>query len=189
MKLKSFIHLFTESNDTFQGQEVEEKVVLILRKHIFIVYMQLAFYGITIFIPLIIAEVFSGFITSNNLWELFVFLTTLWYMFFWIVVFYSLTMYSLNVVVVTNHRIIDTGQLGFFNRKISELHLSRVQDISVHTNGIIETSLRFGTIEVQTASEQREFIFRQIPNPEQVKDVIMNLVASEHTAHSHQHPV
>jgi uncharacterized membrane protein YdbT with pleckstrin-like domain len=186
MKIKSFLDLFIDSNDSFEGQEKGEGVILILRRHVFVIYSQLAVFLIAIFVPVIIGKVFQGFISANNLFTEFIFLNTIWYMFCWILVFYSLTMYSLNVVIITNHRIIDSNQSGFFNRKISELHLGRVQDISVHTRGFIETLLKFGTIEVQTASEQREFIFHQIPNPERVKDVIMDQVAIQNKSH-HDH--
>jgi len=175
MKIKSFIDLFIDSKDTFEGQEKGEDVVLILRRHVFVIYSQLAVFLMAILVPIIIGKVFQGFISTNNLFTEFIFISTVWYMFTWIMVFYALTMYSLNVVIVTNHRIIDSGQKGFFDRKISEFHLSKVQDITVHTRGIIETVLRFGSIEVQTASEERQFIFKQLPNPEHVKDVIMDL--------------
>ncbi len=183
MKIKSFINLFTQSEDSFEGQEKGEDVILILRKHVFLVYSQLAFYSVSVFVPIIFGLVFRDFISQHGLFSIFIFVSTLWYMFFWIAIFYFLTMYSLNVVVITNRRLIDSSQKGFFNRKISELHLSRVQDISVKTTGIIETTLKFGDIEVQTASEEREFIFRDIPNPEHVKDVIMNLVEKEHDSY------
>lgn len=186
MKIKSFLDLFRDSNDSFEGQEKGETVLLLLRRHVFVLYAQLFFFGVASLVPLIIGKVFDNFIVANDLVMFSIFLSTIWYMLAWIMMFYSLTMYSLNVVIITNYRIIDASQKGFFDRKVSELHLAKVQDISVHTRGIIETMLRFGTVEVQTASEERQFIFDQIPNPEKVKDVIMNYVAIQNKAH-HNH--
>lgn len=179
--LKSFFHLFTDSFKSFEGEEEGEKVVLILRKHVFIIYSQLAIFGFALLIPVIFGGIFHNLLTTHGFGNVAIFITSVWYMFFWVAIFYALTMYSLNVVIITNHRIIDSEQLGFFNRKISELHLSRVQDISVNTKGVIETLLHFGSIEVQSAGEDRQFNFYQIPNPEKVKDVIMDLVTSDHT--------
>jgi hypothetical protein len=175
MKIKSFIDLFIDSKDTFEGQEKGEDVVLILRRHVFVIYTQLLVFFIAIMVPPVIGKALHSFISSKDIFFEFIFVSTMWYMFAWIMIFYALTMYSLNVVIVTNHRIIDSRQKGFFDRKISEFHLSKVQDITVHTRGIIETVLKFGSIEVQTASEERQFIFTQLPNPEHVKDVIMDL--------------
>jgi len=181
MILKSFVHLFTDSSKSFEGEEEGENVILILRKHVFVIYSQLSIFGFAILIPIVFGGIFHSFLTARGLGSVAIFITGLWYMFFWVAIFYALTMYSLNVVIVTNHRIIDSEQIGFFNRKISEIHLSRVQDISVSTKGIIETMLHFGSMEVQSAGEDRQFHFYQIPNPEKVKDVIMDLVTNDHT--------
>jgi uncharacterized membrane protein YdbT with pleckstrin-like domain len=81
-------------------------------------------------------------------------------------------------VIITDRRIIENEQHGFFNRKISELHAYRVQDVSVHTNGIVETMLHFGDIVVQTAASEKQFVFHKIPNPEEVKDSIMKIVST-----------
>ncbi len=179
MKIKSFIDLFLSSEDSFEGQERGEDVILILRKHVFVIYSQLLVFFVSICVPAIIGKIFQTFISTNNIFTLFIFLSSMWYLLAWMMMFYSLTMYSLNVVIVTNTRIIDSRQNGFFDRRISELHLSRVQDISVHTSGLMETMFRFGSVEVQTASEERQFIFKQLPNPEHVKDVIMDLANTD----------
>jgi len=84
-------------------------------------------------------------------------------------------MYTLDVWIVTDRRIIDSTQHGFFNRVVSELHLSRIQDISVSTRGVIQTFLKFGDLQVQTAGTDEKFKFQQIPHPEKVKDVIRKI--------------
>lgn len=188
MKIGSFINLFVDSDDSFEGQEKGEDVVMLLRRHVYVIYTQLIVFFFALLIPIIIGEVFKTFISAKNLFEVFIFLCSLWYMFAWLMIFYALAMYSLNVVIVTNFRLIDSNQKGFFNRRISEVHLSRIQDITVHTEGFIQTVFKFGSIELQTASEEREFIFPQIPNPEHVKDVIMNL-AEECVKNQNHQPV
>lgn len=85
-------------------------------------------------------------------------------------------MYLLDSWIVSSKRIINNTQQGFFNRTISETQLLRVQDVSVKISGMIPTVLHFGDVEIQTAGTTEKFVFEQIPNPEQVKDEIMNLV-------------
>lgn len=96
-------------------------------------------------------------------------------------------MYMLDVWIVTDRRIIDSTQHGFFNRTVSELHLTRVQDISVHTVGVIPTLLHFGDLQVQTAGTEEKFNFLQIPNPLAVKDAIMAVV-TDHLPHQTVNP-
>jgi len=177
MKTKSFFSIFTESKDSFEGEENGEKVVLLLRRHPFFIISRLAFFLLLILVPIIIGAVFSSFLYSQNLLNIFFFVSSIWYLFIWSAIFYSLTMYTLDVWIVTDRRIIDSIQNGFFNRTVSELHITRIQDISVQTKGVIQTLLKFGDLHIQTAGTEEKFYFSQIPFPEKVKDEIMKLTS------------
>jgi len=175
--MKSLFSIFVDSSNSFEGEENGEKVILLIRRHPFFIILRLIFFFILLLVPLTFGIIFFSFLYSNNLSGYFFFLFSVWCLFIWSGVFYSLTMYTLDVWIVTDRRIIDSTQHGFFNRTISELHLSRVQDISVETKGIIQTFLKFGNLQVQTAGTEEKFKFIQIPNPEKVKDEVMRLVS------------
>jgi uncharacterized membrane protein YdbT with pleckstrin-like domain len=175
--MKSILTIFRESLNSFEGQGEGEKVVLLLRRHPFVILIKLAFFLLLILVPIIIGGLFAKFIYTHNFISLFSFLTSVWYLLIWSGIFYALTMYTLDVWVVTNRRIIDSTQHGFFNRKVSELRLGRIQDISVETRGLIQTVLGFGDLRVQTAGTEEKFNFRQIPSPIKVKDEIMKLAS------------
>jgi uncharacterized membrane protein YdbT with pleckstrin-like domain len=81
--------------------------------------------------------------------------------------------YMLNTVILTNKRIIENQQLGLFKHAVSELALNRIQDITVSVFGVVAEFLKFGDIEIQTAGEEKNFIFRQVPNPHAIKDAIV----------------
>jgi uncharacterized membrane protein YdbT with pleckstrin-like domain len=166
------------SHNTFKGQEEGETVVMVVRRHPFPVIVNIIFFAFLGMIPLIVGVVFSNFLNSNDLFVIFLFLTSLWYLLLWSGLFYALTMYILDVWIITDRRIVDSTQHGFFNRVISELHMSRIQDISVSTAGIIPTFLKFGDLQVQTAGNEEKFNFSQIPHPERVKDTIMDIVGN-----------
>jgi uncharacterized membrane protein YdbT with pleckstrin-like domain len=176
--LSDFWSIFRQSHNSFEGEESGEEVILLLRRHPFVILIRLAFSIALLFVPVIAGAVFAEFISSHNLIRLFMFLTGVWCLLLWQVIFYALTMYTLDVWIVTNRRIIDSTQHGFFNRTISELHISRIQDISVSTKGFIPTILHFGDLQVQTAGTEEKFLFMQIPKPEKVKDVIMRIASS-----------
>ncbi len=74
--------------------------------------------------------------------------------------------------VITNKRLIDVEQFGFFHREVSTLRMEQIQDITVETRGIVATLLNFGNIHVQSAAESREFTIRGIPNPKKIKELI-----------------
>jgi uncharacterized membrane protein YdbT with pleckstrin-like domain len=173
--------MFRESTNSFDGQEKDEKVLMVVRKHPFIVIMRLLSVVLLCLIPLILGGFFTPYFIQSNLIGLFLFVSSLWYLAMWQLAFYMLTMFTLDIWIVTNKRIIDSTQQGFFNRTVSELYLSKVQDMSVHTDGLIETLLRFGNIEVQTAGTENKFKFSAIPHPEKVKDTIMEAMRVTHT--------
>ena len=149
----------------------------------FFIIVRLIFFAILILIPIALGISFSSYLHSRGVFDVFLFISSVWYLFVWSSIFYSLTMYTLDVWIVTNHRIVDSTQNGFFNRTVSELHLARIQDISVQTKGVIQTFFKFGDLQVQTAGTEERFNFSQIPNPGQVKDEIMKLASARSPTH------
>lgn len=178
--MKSIFSIFTESTNSFDGEENGEKTILLLRRHPFVIMTKLSLFIFLALVPVVAGAIFYTSLTSHNLLPVFFFASSIWYLFIWSGAFYSLTMYTLDVWIVTDRRIIDSTQHGFFSRTVSELHTIRIQDISVQTKGVIQTLLKFGDLQVQTAGTEEKFKFSQIPNPERVKDEIMKL-ASAHS--------
>ena len=91
----------------------------------------------------------------------------------WMFLFINLTNYYLDVWYVTSDKLVDIEQKGLFYRDEAVLRLENIQDVAVASKGIIQTLLGFGNIRAQTSGERREFIMRNIANPEKVKDIII----------------
>lgn len=100
------------------------------------------------------------------------FIATAWVFGIWILFFISLTNYYLDVLLVTNQRVIYIEQIGLFARELAELRMENIQDIKVEVVGLLASLLDFGNIHLQTAGEHKEFIVRNIPGPHAAKDVI-----------------
>ncbi len=73
--------------------------------------------------------------------------------------------YSSNVMLVTNEKIAQVLYLTLFNRKISQLGIGDVQDVTVTQNGVLARIFKYGTIVVETAGEQQNYTFTYAPNP------------------------
>ena len=84
-------------------------------------------------------------------------------------------LYNLNTVVVTNKRIIENKQEGFFKHTINELEIDKIQDMTVKVFGVLAEFLCFGNIEIQSAGVQAKFFFNTLPYPEKIKETIMGL--------------
>ena len=155
-----------------------EKVVLEVRKHWFILLARTLFLVFFIFLPIILmigikVAGISEFITLNGeslyIW---ITLTSLWLLFVWIIFFVIWTDHYLDILIITNKKIVDIEQKGLFHREISTFRLDRMQDITIEIHGFIATLLDFGDVNIQTAGESREFIAKSIPNPTKVKKQI-----------------
>ncbi|MBP6975746.1 MAG: PH domain-containing protein, partial [Candidatus Moranbacteria bacterium] len=109
---------------------------------------------------------------------LLLFLLNTFLLFIWLYVFLIWVDYYFDVWIITNERIVNIEQKGLFNREVSELQFSRIQDVTSVVDGFIPTILNFGDVYVQTAAEEERFVFRQIPDPYTIKDMVMQLSRS-----------
>ncbi|MBI2410120.1 PH domain-containing protein [Candidatus Kaiserbacteria bacterium] len=103
----------------------------------------------------------------------------LWFLIVWTSAWGRFTKYFLNAWVLTNQRIVNIKQRAYFNREVSSLFLSRVQDATTEVAGILPSLLNIGNINVQTAGATEKFDMRGIPRPEQMRDLILKYVPSE----------
>jgi len=172
--------MFGEIN--FPGQHDDEQVILFLRRHWFIFLMRLLFI-ITAIIGLVLIYVFFNIFTDdfsqNSYSSLLLFAESLGTLFIWNLFFIFWIDFYLDAWIVTNERIINIDQKGFFNRDISELKLTKIQDVTSEIVGVIPTLLSYGNIYVQTAAEKERFVFYQIPSPNEVKNQIVRLQEKE----------
>ena len=160
--------------------EEGEKLVLEGRKHWFIAFTQFFGFFVSAVIPPVIIFMadkwdFTFEIISSGgvkLMHLAYFFCFVWILFMWMLLFINLTNYYLDVWHVTSKRLVDINQKTLFYRDEAVLRLENIQDIAIASKGIIQTLLGFGNIRVQTSGERREFIMRNIANPEKVKEVI-----------------
>lgn len=72
-----------------------------------------------------------------------------------------------DVYILTNTRMIDIEQKGFFTRTFNEAQLDKIQDISYQISGFFQTFFDFGDVEVQTAGAIPNVDMNDIKDPQQ----------------------
>lgn len=82
-------------------------------------------------------------------------------------------LYKSNVIYVTNEKIAQVLYVGLFHRKISQLSIGDVQDVTVRQNGIFAHAYKYGTLVVETAGEQQNYTFSYVPHPYQQSKYIV----------------
>ncbi|MBP6929566.1 MAG: PH domain-containing protein [Candidatus Moranbacteria bacterium] len=162
----------------FQGQHENEQVLRIIHRHWFNIVIQFIFVVLCSFFILgslsALPLLFPDMIDAGAV-PFFHFIQNTLFLFLWLFGFLVWIDYYFDVWIITNERIVNIEQKGLFNRHISELRFSRVQDVTASVDGLVPTMLNFGDVYVQTASEEDHFIFRQVGDPFAVKDEVMRL--------------
>lgn len=165
----------------FETQNPNERVYIMLRKHIVTNLGWVVSSFIMIFVPvglLLLAndlkfDIYSAFpvLKAGYIWTTVCF----WYL----VIFTNSLMKFLdwyfNMYVITNERIIDFDFNPFAYHKISEAGLDSIVDATQETIGFLPMFFNYGDVYVQTAGERREFDFLSVQNPAWVRDKIMDL--------------
>lgn len=82
-------------------------------------------------------------------------------------------LYQANVVLITSEKLAQLLYTSIFNRKISQLSIGDVQDVSVQQKGIFARLFNYGTLVVETAGEQNNYIFTFTPQPYETAKAIV----------------
>lgn len=161
--------------------DTNEKIIAIARRHSFVLFLRLltlipfllipiVLFGIIVAAPVPSTEFFT--IEGNGV-SFGILLLFSSFLFVWIGAFIVWTDYYLDVLIITDKRIINIEQKALFSRETASLRLDKIQDITININGILATFFSFGNIRIQTAGEQEEFMIHFIRDPESLKQTIL----------------
>lgn len=165
----------------------DERVVKIIRRDFFILFKKLIYLMIMIVLPFLfltlVVYIQPSLLVGDASFPLLVLSISAYYLFAWLFFFFSFIDYYLDVWIITNERIIAIEQKGFFARVIAEQRLFRIQDVTSELKGVLPTMLNYGNVHVQTAGETQRFLFSQVPDPEGVRGIIIQLAEKSKSLH------
>jgi hypothetical protein len=110
-------------------------------------------------------------LTQGTIIELLLFIYTILIFFLFLSAFSVFSDMFLDACIITDRRIIDIEQMGFFNRETSIFLLEHVQDVTIETSGFFQTIFGYGTLIIQTAGD-RQFHIPNISRPHKAKRII-----------------
>lgn len=169
--------------DHLPNQQTDERVILFLRRHWFAILSIVTAFTLLTSVPLILGwyfwDVVEIWLQQEVLGSVIVVVGSIYFLSVWLFAFLEFTDYYLDTWIVTNERIINIEQHGLFNRTASELDLAAVQDTTAEIHGIWQTIFTYGNVFVQTAGEKGRFHFKNIDNPEHVKEIVTALVEED----------
>lgn len=169
-------------------QKDYEKIVKVVRRDKIILIGSLIFYLALFFAPAVLYFLFGNYIVlilANSVWRALLFLgISIYYLSCWLFLFSAFLDYYLDFWVITNDRLLNIEQQGVFARTISELDLYKIQDTTSEVKGIGPTLFGFGAVHIQTAGETKRFEMKQIPNPHEVRKLIMDMAEEDRKYHN-----
>ena len=86
-------------------------------------------------------------------------------------------LWYLNVFIITNQRIFDFDQKGFFNRIVSEVPFEKILDISYSVRGLGQTVLKLGTIKIQATGTT--LILKNLKKPVKVNQLLADVIREQ----------
>ena len=163
----------------FPGKQPNEKVLMVIRKHMIVYARILFFFFLTSVFPILVfISIWSRTfpLSSGGTISIVGYLGALLYL------LYSLAILLIawlneefDLFILTNNRLIDITQVSFFKRTVATTPLSQIQDTTSDIHGILGTVLNYGSIDVQTAAgDASSFTIDHVHDPALVARRILN---------------
>jgi uncharacterized membrane protein YdbT with pleckstrin-like domain len=165
-----------EMNNTIETVDADEVKLAEIRKHplgIILLYLQAGIgmalaIGLAYFLlPTVLDNTDQALFIGNVFAMVAVVLAA-------IVVIIATFIYRQNGIVITDRNITQSLQYGLFSRKVSQLNMHNVEDVTAVQDGFMPTFFNYGTLKVETAGEQVNFVFPFCPNPGYYAKIILN---------------
>lgn len=153
----------------FDGQRPDEELVFVFRRHI--IAMRKGFY--LLLIPFAVSAM-PVLVWQDNL-------ALLWspvagFTIGLVLFGYHFLLWYHSYFIVTNQRVRQVRQLGFFGKDVVEVSLSKIQNISYNIPGFWGEAFRFGTIVIQTYVG--DLVIRNVESPQKIYNQLQDIVAT-----------
>ncbi|MBU1130612.1 PH domain-containing protein [Patescibacteria group bacterium] len=83
--------------------------------------------------------------------------------------------YSFNVFLITNQRIILYEQNGLFDRNVSEVEYDKIQDISHRFKGLGQTMFKYGSLKIQIKNSESILYVKKIFQPDKIQQLLLKI--------------
>ncbi len=156
-----------EMEKDFDGQRDGEKLLFVFRRHI--IAMRKGFYGMLI--PFLITSI------PPLIWQdkLELFLLPIGGLVLGLLIFsYYFIMWHFTVYIVSDQRLRQVTQKGFFGTDVVELQLSKIQNISYNIPGFTGEIFGFGTLVIQTYVG--DLVIHKVEHPNKIYNKLQDAI-------------
>jgi len=161
---------------TLESLSSDEQILCDVRQHpfgIIAVYILCligivgSFFLVTVFLP-------DSFGESAQIYSIIAFILIIVGIFLALAMVIATFVYKQSRLTVTSKNVVQILQSGVFTRKISQISLANIEDVTSIQKGFLAQVFGFGVVNIETAGEQVNFIFNYAPQPARIAKIILN---------------
>lgn len=174
-------------NIRIHDQNGDEYMLLFIREHKIILFINVLIYSIVAFTPFIARWLFiwtdenilNNFFGMENLFRLYndgwrIFLI-MWFSFILTGFFNIFFKWFYNINTLTNQRFLDIDFISIFEIRVESATVKDIEDIKDTQNGILQSIFNMGDLTMLTASGGTEFNLDNVPKAHRIRDFIMDV--------------
>ncbi|PJA46270.1 hypothetical protein CO174_00485 [Candidatus Uhrbacteria bacterium CG_4_9_14_3_um_filter_50_9] len=83
--------------------------------------------------------------------------------------------WSRTVFIISDRRVVDHEQIGFFTRVVSEARFHQIDEVTYRVKGVIPTLFRYGVVRLQLQGSAADIEFKHVKRPARIADLINDL--------------
>jgi hypothetical protein len=173
--------MINDLRHSFPGQETNEPVFVFARPF-FIAFLPTA---AIFFILMLVSFLAQAYVSTTSFFanfgpnfnEFAVIFLGVFELFGLLVFLVAILDFYFDLLIVTDRRLVDIDQEQLFYRRVSELSLEEIEDVTSEIKGFLPTIFNYGTVIVETAGARTDFVINNIRNPREVSVIILDLKA------------
>lgn len=156
----------------FVGQEQDEKVILLTRRHPITNVPWILLVLAMAFAPLLLGSFpLLDFLPSR--FQMIAILS--WYLLDLVIFIQAFLSWFFSVNLITTKRVIDVDFENLIYRKITDAEISHIEDATVKMGSVIRTLFDYGDVVIQTAAEIPNITFEAVPHPDRITRILSEL--------------
>lgn len=133
---------------------------------------------ISLFLPVVLIILpffFMFFLFNRGNPGIVIFFITLIIGIFWLI--RSIVIWYFKIFIITSQRIIDIDQKGLFQKIVSNVYLTKIQDVYYQTRGIFQTLGKIGNIYIIITDSKTKIEIINISQPYRIQQLILQAKA------------
>ncbi len=171
----------------FISQKSYERIVSLVRRHpiTFVPYIfgWLVLLAIPVILYWLANALFPTLLENQIVWPLAVLFASIYWLSVCLFFYSYFVTFHLDLLIVTNDRLLDVEQKNLFARTIAEMDLYQVQDITSTVNGFFPSIFNYGNVLIQSAGAIPNFTIHDVPHPDKLRQEILDLSAEDRKYH------